>query len=86
MEALLLTPADAGNPNPILKENGGCPLEDRPDWDWHVVRIQEECETVLIAARKRMFKKIEILHAENCMEKPYPDNGRQRIAQTRLLI
>ena len=62
VEEMLRMPATAGTENPVLKENEGRKLEDRETWENHVVRIDEDCETVLIAARKTLFKELVLLH------------------------
>jgi len=62
VEEMRRMPATAGTENPVLKENEGRKLEDRETWENHVVRIDEDCETVLIAARKTLFKKLVLLH------------------------
>ena len=66
---MLRMSANAGTENPVLKENEGRKMEDRETWENHVVRIDEDCETVPIAASKTLFKELALLHQENCTEK-----------------
>ena len=73
VEELLSAPGERGADNPVRTAKHGVRLEDRRSWEHHVCALEytkTHTDTLMIAARKRSFSKLEVLFGENMQEKP----------------